>query len=362
MRALQRIASRKCKKETQSTRQSVSRHIYKLLRAVALRLLKPSSRRSGMSFFPHVPVRRFFALLIPLLLQGHLPALAQKGFYRVSNWEQGTKVFLNEEELLDLAGQHAPGEYTLRVEKSGYHAYVDRVTIYSDQLVEIRIRNMAMDVRPRPFRQRRDARMLPMTGTLIVTSNPPGQQVYLDTLLRGETPLVLENVPVGRRAVRIGEATTTFSLQIFESVRLRLQDGNIQNVTDEDLPEDQRGVQIEDLALFMVATDSEATVCTNFHTGAGSQVFKLDKDSKFLVGRMSFVLAGESQINFPARFRLYRGSQLIHESEHAMIIDRNENRRLCYYHHEFWERGEYVLTIDSAAGKRLGPRTFTIYF
>ncbi len=278
------------------------------------------------------------------------------------NWEQGIKVYLNEEELSDLAGQHSPGVYTLRIEKNGFHAYVDKITINSDQLVEIRIRNMTTDVRPRPFRQRRDARMLPMTGTLIVTSNPPGQEVYLDTLLRGETPLVLENVPIGQRAVRIGEATTTFSLQIFESVRLRLQDGNILNVTDEDLPEDQRGVQIEDLALFMVAMETEATACTNFHTSTGSQVFKLDKDSMFLVCRMSFVLTGEGQINFPARFRLYRGNQLIHESEHAMIIDKNENRRLCYYHHEWWRPGEYVLTIDSAAGKRLGQRTFTTYF
>ena len=197
-----------------------------------MRPLETSSHSSGTRLISSDSVHRFCAILICLLLQNQLPALAQKGFYRVSNWEQGTRVYLNEEELLDLAGQHAPGVYTLRVEKSGYHAYVDKVTIYSDQLVEIRIRNMSTGVRPRPFRQRRDARMLPMTGTLIVTSNPPGQQVYLDTLSRGETPIVLENVTVGRHDVRIGEATTTFTLQIFESVRLRLQDGNIQFYSD----------------------------------------------------------------------------------------------------------------------------------
>ena len=112
----------------------------------------------------------------------------------------------------------------------------------------------------------------------------------------------------------------------------------------------------------MVASDTQATACTSFHDGAGSQVFKLDKEGMFLVCRMSFVLSGEGQINFPARFRLYRGDQLIHEIEHAMIVDRNENRRLCYYHHEWWRPGEYILTIDSAAGKRLGQRTFTVYF
>ncbi len=269
---------------------------------------------------------------------------------------------MNEEELRDAAGQHAPGAFTLRVEKGGYHAYVDRVTIFSDQLVEIRIRSMSANVRSRPFRQRRDARMLPLTGTLIVTSNPPGQLVYLDTLFRGETPLVLENVPVGRRFVSIGNATSAFSLQIFETVRLRLQEGNILNVTDEDLPENQRGVQIEDLALFMVATEAEATDCAGFHASAGSQVFKLRKPGMFLVCRMNFLLPGDEAINFPARFRLYRGGELIHEIGHTMIVDRNENRRLCYFHHEYWRPGEYILTIDSAAGKRLGQGSFTIYF
>jgi hypothetical protein len=315
-----------------------------------------------MTFFRLVLAHPIFAILIFALLQASSPAFAQKGFYKVSNLEPGTKVFLNEEELLHAAGQHAPGVFTLRVEKNGYHAYVDRVTIYSDQLVEIRIRNMTMNVRPRPFRQRRDARMLPKTGTLIVTSNPPAQQVYLDTLFRGETPLVLENVLVGQHVVRIDTATGTFSLRIFEAVRLRLQDGAILNVTDEDLPEEQRGIQIEDTVLFMVATEKEATTCTDFHSRAGSQIFKLDKEGMFLVCRMSFVLSGDGPINFPARFRLYRGNSLVHEIEHTMIIDNNENRLLCYYHHEWWRPGEYILTIDSAAGKRLGEQAFTIYF
>lgn len=303
------------------------------------------------------------ALLLALLLEGLAPVFAQKGFYRVLNWEEGMRVFLNEEELRDAAGQHAPGIFTVRVEKNGYHAYVDKVTIQSDQLVEIRIRNMTANVRSRPFRQRRDARMLPMSGTLIVTSNPPAQKVYLDTLFRGETPLVLENVPIGRRHVQIDTVSTTFSLRIFETVRLRLQDGAISNVTDEDLPEVQRGVQIQNLALFMVETEAQATNCPSFHDSTGKTVFKLPKEGMFLVCRMDFLLSGEGAINdFPARFRLYRGRELIHEIEHKMIVDRNENRRLCYFHHEWWRPGEYILTIDAAGGKRLGQMPFTVYF
>ncbi len=306
--------------------------------------------------------RLIAALTVLLILAWHHPVLAQKGFYRVSGWEPDVKVFLNEEELREAAGQYTPGVYTLRVEKEGFHAYIDRVTIYRDQLVEIRIRNINAHVRPRPFRQRREARMIPLTGMLILTSQPPGEQVYLDSLLRGETPLVLENVPTGRNILQIGKASMTFSLRIFETVRLHMQDDKISNVTDEDLLPEQKGVQIEELALFMAETEEQATDCTNFQTAAGSQVFKLNKEGMFMVCRMNFRLPNQSTIEYPARFRLYRGNDLMHDVNHTMKIDNQQNRRLCYYHHDWWRPGEYVLTIDSAAGHRLAQTHFTIYF
>jgi hypothetical protein len=40
-------------------------------------------------------------------------------------------------------------------------------------------------------------------GTLRVDSTPSGAEVFLNSRLAGQTPLVIRNLPVGSRAVRI---------------------------------------------------------------------------------------------------------------------------------------------------------------
>lgn len=289
------------------------------------------------------------------------PVFAQKGFYRILGVDANTQIFFDEVKLDDAAGQYYPGRYTLRVEREGHHAFIDRIAIYPDQLTEVRVRSLPARIRPRPSRRRQNARLVHRVGTLVVTSTQPGKTVLLDSVARGETPLVLENVPIGVREITIDSVSTMISLRVFETVRVRLQNGKIENVTDEELPEDQRALALEDLALFFTEKEQEATNCSNFFSRSGEKVFRLTREGMFLVCRMTFRLPKNELTKFPVRFRLYRGPEEIYTVEHELPIDPRTDRRVCYFHHEWWRPGEYVLTIDTIAGNRLGEVSFTLF-
>lgn len=307
-------------------------------------------------------LRALLKTLAGLLLFCATPSFAQKGFYRILGVDPtNTRIFFDEQELQDAAGQYAPGRYTLRVERSGYHTFLDRISIYPDQLVEVRVRTMPAKVRSRPYRQRQDARLLTMVGTLVVTSNPPGQEVLLDSVARGTTPLVLENVPVGNREVIIGKTSAFFTLRPFESLRLRLQNGTIRDVTDEDLSPELRGIALEGVELFFTEDEKRASNCSNFFGEKGQKVFRLKQEGMFLVARLTFHLPQKELTKLPARLRIYRGTDEVYTAEHELPIDPRTDRRVCYFHHEWWKPGEYVLTIDTQAGNRLGQIFFTLF-
>ncbi len=312
---------------------------------------------------PHKTTQRLarnVVFVMLLLLFAH-PAFPQKGFYRILGVEPDTRIFFDENEIRDAAGQYVPGRYTLRVEKAGHHAFLDKITIYPDQLAEVRVRTMPAKIRSRPSRQRQDARLLRMVGTLVVTSDPPGQEVLLDSVARGTTPLVLENVPAGSREVKIGDTATILPLRVFETIRLRLQNGRILNVTNEDLPEELRAIELEDISLFLTEKEEEATNCSNFFESKGEKVFRLQREGIFLVCRMTFHLPKNELTKLPVRFRIYRGMDEVYTAAHELPIDPRTGRRVCYFHHEWWKPGEYVLTIDTNAGNRLREVFFTLF-
>lgn len=306
-------------------------------------------------------LKAFLQTFVWLFLFCAPSAFAQKGFYRILGVDPNTRIFFDEQELRDAAGQFAPGRYTLRVEPNGYHTFLDRISIFPDQLVEVRVRTMPAKVRSRPYRQRQDARLLTMVGTLVVTSDPPGQEVKLDSVARGTTPLVLENVPVGNREVIIGKTSAFFILRPFESMRLRLQNGTIRDVTNEDLPASLREVALDEIALYLTEDEKRATDCTNFFSEPGQKVFRLKQAGMFLVARLIFHLPKNELTHLPVRFRIYRGTDEIYTAEHELPIDPRTDRRVCYFHHEYWKPGEYVLTIDTQAGNRLGQAFFTLF-
>lgn len=286
-------------------------------------------------------------------------ASSAPGFYRIIGREPGTIIYFDED-TVNTAGQHAPGVYTLRVEREGYLAHVKPIRIVSDHVVEINIRSAGMRSAARPARQRQMVRLYPMPATLVVTSNPPGQIVWLDETERGVTPMVLENILAGRHALRIGAVSDTLSLRMFETKRVRLETGRIKDVTAEELPLELRGIQLTRLNLFMEAEEAKARDCGNFDGKPGATFFRLEEDGAFLVCRLTFDLPDDNSVNLPVRFRLYQDGKLKHEVEHDLPLSPGNGKRVCYFHHEWWKTGEYILTVDGIPGNRLGEVKFTV--
>lgn len=291
------------------------------------------------------------------------PLLAQTssapGFYRIIGREPGTIIYFDED-TVNTAGQHAPGVYTLRVEREGYLAHVKPIRIVSDHVVEINIRSAGMRSAARPARQRQMVRLYPMPATLVVTSNPPGQSVWLDEVERGVTPMVLENILAGKHALKIGAATDTLSLRMFETRRVRLEGGRIKDVSADELPLELKRVQLTRLSLFMEVEEAKARDCSHFDGSPGATFFRMEQEGAFLVCRLTFELPNDDSITLPVRFRLYQDGKLMHEVEHDLPISPGNGKRVCYFHHEWWKTGEYILTVDGMPGNRLGEVKFTV--
>lgn len=281
------------------------------------------------------------------------------GFYRIVGREPGTVIYFDED-TVHTAGQHPPGVYTLRVEREGYLAHVKPIRIVSDHIIEINIRSTGMRPGVRTARQRQMVRLYPMPATLVVTSNPPGQTVWLDGVDRGAAPIVLENILAGRHVLKIGEAADTLVLRMFEMKRLRLEEGRIKDVTAADLPLEQQRAQLTRLSLFMEVEETKARDCSNFDNSQGATFFRLEQEGAFLVCRLTFDYPENDAINLPVRFRLYQDGKTIHEVEHELPISPGNNHRVCYFHHEWWKTAEYILTVDGIPGNRLGEVKFTV--
>ncbi|MDZ7267313.1 MAG: PEGA domain-containing protein [candidate division KSB1 bacterium] len=318
-------------------------------------LTLPTCCRAG-----HARFRRWLALLTALLAA---PAPAQNshapGFYRIIGREPGMSIYLDED-TVNTAGQHPPGIYTLRVEREGFFAHVKPVRIISDHVLEINIRSAGSRPRTRPYRQREIVRLHPVPATLVATSDPPGQTVWLDSLEKGTTPVVLENITSGRHVIRIGEVSDTLSLRVFESRRVRAENGRIIDVSAEDLPAEQQRLRLVNLSLFMESEETKARNCRNFDTGRGATFFRLEESGSFLICRLAFENPTDDPVTLPVRFRLYQDSRLIHEVEHDLPIRPGDGNRVCYFHHEWWRTGEYILTVDGIPGNRLGQVRFTV--
>jgi len=72
-----------------------------------------------------------------------------------------------------------PGTVTIEINKDGYRPIIKTFSIYSNERIVI------------------DEKLERKVGTLSVTSNPSGAEVYLNGVKQGKTPLVLENVLEG---------------------------------------------------------------------------------------------------------------------------------------------------------------------
>lgn len=143
------------------------------------------------------------------------PWLAERpGFLAVSSFPPGATVYLDG----DIAGTTlctipdlAPGMYEVRIEKDGYQAWSDAVT-----------------VDPGTF-SRVNARLQPLFGSLRIFTFPAGAEIAVDGIDRGVSPLVLDDLSPGIHAVNASlagyqqrEAMVTIRAGQTSAVTLRL--------------------------------------------------------------------------------------------------------------------------------------------
>jgi hypothetical protein len=300
-------------------------------------------------------------MLLSLLISAYAaPAWSQPGYYRVKAQPSDVKIYLNEV-LVDSAGMLDPGTYSLRVEKEGYHSQIKEIKIVSDRIVDIRVRLQPARMRVRSSSRRYDIRMRQTTGSLILSSNPPGLPVFLNDDEKGTTPLRIDDVPTGSHRVNIGDASETVSLQSYELRRLRLEQGKIRDVTREIYGSNYERVRLRNFELFMESDENRARDCAAFRNRRGSRVFRVFNEGMFLVTRMIFRNSGDAPVSLSLRFSIYRGSRLISHAKHTLRVDPGVDHDWCYYHYDFWETGEYTLTIEGTDGHRWGEMHFRVY-
>ncbi|MDD1705749.1 MAG: PEGA domain-containing protein [Methanoregulaceae archaeon] len=82
------------------------------------------------------------------------------------------------------------GIHTLRLEKTGYTAWENPVTIIAGETTTV---NATLIILPVP----------PVNGTLNVQSTPPAADMFLDGIYRGLTPRSLQDVPAGIHTLRL---------------------------------------------------------------------------------------------------------------------------------------------------------------
>jgi hypothetical protein len=303
---------------------------------------------------------RRLVLLTFILLAYAVSALSQPGYYRVTTQPGGVKIFINEVPA-DSAGMLNPGTYSLRVEKEGYHSQIRQIEIQSDRIAELRVRLLPARIRARTHNRRYDFKLRQTSGSLILSSNPPGLAVSLNNDGKGTTPLRIDGVPTGSHVVTIGGVSDTVLLRTQDLLRLRLEAGKIQNVTKEIYQSNYEHVRLRNFALFMEEDETRARDCASFRNRRGSSFFRLASAGMYLITRMIFRNAGDSAISVPVRFSIYRGSSLFSRARHTIRLDPNVDHDWCYYHFDYWDTGEYTLAIEGTDGHRWGEIYFRIY-
>jgi hypothetical protein len=284
---------------------------------------------------------------------------AQPGYYRVTAQPSGIKAYINDARA-DTAGMLRPGTYELRIEKEGYESTTRNIRVESDRVTEIRVRLLPVRMRIRSHPKRYDFRMRRTTASLILSSNPPGLPILLNDDEKGTTPLRLDDVPTGSYRVKIGAVSDSIRLRQDELRRLRLEKGRINEVTKEIFDSNYERVRLRTLAVFMEEDEARAQDCSLFRERRGSNIFRLVSANMFLVARMNFQNTGNAMISIPLRFSIYQGSNLLSRAKHIINIKPGKDHDWCYYHHDYWDDGEYTLAIESVDGHRWGEIYFRI--
>jgi len=82
-----------------------------------------------------------------------------------------------------------PGPHTVRLSREGYQDWSTAVDVTAGGISEVH-----GTLKPDPT---------PTTGSIKVTSSPPGASVYLDNAYKGVTPMTIPDVPTGTHTVEL---------------------------------------------------------------------------------------------------------------------------------------------------------------
>lgn len=147
--------------------------------------------------FKMINIIFFVTLILLFYLTTGIPCNAQQlryGSLRVESDPSGAKVFLDNdykgETPLNLK-EISVGQYSLKLILSGYEEYNSTIAILPILTVKL-----SVDLVPEP--QAQDA-----YGSIAVNSNPQEARVYLDNAYKGQTPVNLRELPVGRHTVKL---------------------------------------------------------------------------------------------------------------------------------------------------------------
>lgn len=301
--------------------------------------------------------RTFGLFLLGLAFAGSV--WSQPGYYRVTAKPGGVKVYINDARA-DSAGMLRPGAYEFRIEKSGYQTATRNIRIESDRVSEIRVHLLPARMRTLSRPKSYNLRLRRSTASLILSSNPPGLPILLNDDEKGTTPLRIDNVPTGPYRVKIGAVSDSITLRQDDLRRLRLEKGRLQEITKEIFDSNYERVRLRSMAVFMEEDEARARNCQLFRERRGSSVFRLSNAGMFLVLRLVFRNSSDTPIALPLRFSIYRGSTLISRAKHTITINPGKDHDWCYYHHEYWDDGEYTLAVESVDGHRWGEIYFRI--
>ncbi len=121
------------------------------------------------------------------------PTIAEGSISIMSNpsganiYFDGTSKGITSSTLIDIP----IGSHTVKLTKSGYNDILKTVTIISGQTISF------------------SESLIAQTGSISVSSNPSGANVYLDGTSKGTTPITLHNVPIGSHTVKLTKSGYT---------------------------------------------------------------------------------------------------------------------------------------------------------
>jgi hypothetical protein len=131
------------------------------------------------------------AAALALLLSGCIPESLTGGQISIGSEPSDAEILLNgtpvDKTPQKISGL-APGEYTVELRKDGYERAYKTIALLEGQEIEM------------------DLELSQIAGLLLVTSDPSGSEVVIDSEVKGTTPALITELPLGEYEVKIRAA------------------------------------------------------------------------------------------------------------------------------------------------------------